>query len=48
MTCQKFFRGPQVEKSWSEPLKPSGAAYRRLKANKDKILRIVRAPYMHM
>jgi len=28
---QKFIHGPQVEKPWSKQIKPSGAAYRRLK-----------------
>jgi len=34
---QKFFRGPKFNRPWTKPLKPSGAAYRRLKANRERI-----------
>jgi len=35
---QKLFCGSQVEKPWGKWLKPSGAAYRRLKANTEENL----------
>jgi len=39
VTRQKFFRSPQVERVWSKRLDSSGAAgaaYRRLKANREE------------
>jgi len=38
VTRQKFYRDPQVEKTWSKRLRPSGAAYRRLKSSKEENL----------
>jgi len=37
-TRQKFFCGPQVEKPWSKRLKPSGAAYQKIKTNREENL----------
>jgi len=44
VTRQKFFRGPQVEKPWSRRLKTSGAAYKRLKANREENMTV--SPYI--
>jgi len=46
---QKFFCGPQVEKPLSKRLKPSGAAYRRLKVNgKEKLTKYTRFIYAYV